>query len=87
MSEQRPELNDETKTDITEAEVKDEVILSRHQRSSKHNQSQSYIKVTDAYQPSNKDHDRVKKRMKQKNSAACNLKASKMIVLTVKWHT
>ena len=35
------------------------------------------MKVTDASQPNNKDDDRVKKSMKQINSAASNLKASK----------
>ena len=44
------------------------------------------MKVTDASQPNNKDDHRVKKSMKQKNSSASNLKASEMIVLTVKWH-
>ena len=43
------------------------------------------MKVADASQSNNKDDDRVKKSMKQKNSAAINLKTSKMIVLTVKW--
>ena len=33
--------DDETKADIIEAEVKDEVTLSRHQRSSKNNQPHS----------------------------------------------
>ena len=67
----------ETKTDIIETELKDEVTLSRHQRSSKHSQPHSCMRVTDTLQPNNKDDDRVKKSMKQKNSAASNLKALK----------
>ena len=66
--------DDETKTDI-ETELKDEVTLSRHQRSSKHSQPHSCMKVTGASQSNNKDDDRVKKSMKQKTSAASNLKA------------
>ena len=62
------------------------MTLSRHQRSIKHSQPHSCMKVTDASQPNNKDDHRVKKSMKQKNSSASNLKASEMIVLTVKWH-
>ena len=69
--------DDETKTDITEAEHKDEVTLSRHQRNSKHSQPHSCMKVTDTSQPNNKGDDRVKKSMKQKNSAASNLRALK----------
>ena len=69
--------DDETKTDITETEHKDEVTLSRHQRNSKHSQPHSCMKVTDTSQPNNKGDDRVKKSMKQKNSAASNLRALK----------
>ena len=36
------------------------------------------MKVTDVFQSNNKDDDRVKKSMKQKNSDASNLKASKV---------
>ena len=39
--------NDEIKTDIMEAKIKDEVTLSRHQRSSKHSQPHSCMKVTE----------------------------------------
>ena len=42
--------DDETKTDIIEAEVKDEMTLSRHRRSSKDSQPHSCMKVTDASQ-------------------------------------
>ena len=59
--------DDETKTDILEAEFEDEVTLSRHQRSSKHSQPHSCMKVTDVSQSNSKDDDRVKKSMKQKN--------------------
>ena len=76
--------DDERSTDILETEAKDEVTLSRRQRSCKHSQSHSCMKVADASQSNNKDDDRVKKSMKQKNSASINLKTSKMIVLTVK---
>ena len=69
---------DETKTDITDAKIKDKVTLSRHQRSSKHGQPHSCMKVTNVSQSNNKDEDKVKKSMKQKNSAASNLKASKV---------
>ena len=61
-----------------EAKIKDEVTLPRHQRSSKHSQPHSCMKVTDVSQSNNKDDDRVKKSMKQKNSDASNLKASKV---------
>ena len=70
--------NDETKTDIMEAKIKDEVKLSRHQRSSKHSQPHSGMKVTDVSQSNNKDDGRVKKSMKQKTSDASNLKTSKV---------
>ena len=49
--------DDETKTDITETEHKDEVTLSRHQRNSKHSQPHSCMKVTDTSQPNNKGDD------------------------------
>ena len=69
--------DDETKTDIMEAKIKDRVTLTRHQRSSKHSQPHCCMKVTDVSQSNNKD-DRVKKSMKQKNSDVSNLKASKV---------
>ena len=70
--------DDETKTDIIEPKIKDEVTLSRHQRSSKYSQPHCCMKVTDVSQSNNKDDDRGKKSMKQKNSDASNLKASKV---------
>ena len=70
--------DDATKTDIMEAKMEDEVTLSRHQRSSKHSQPHSCMKVTDVSQSNNKYDDRVKKSMKQKNSVASNLKTSKV---------
>ena len=70
--------DDETETDIMEAKIKDEVTLSRHQRSSKHSQPHSCMKVTDVSQSNNKDDDRVKKSMKQKNSDASKLQALKV---------
>ena len=70
--------DDKTKTDIMEAKIEDEVTLSRHQRSSKHSQPHSCMKVTDVSQSNNKDDDRVKKSMKPKNSVASNLKTSKV---------
>ena len=70
--------DDATKTDIMEAKMEDEVTLSRHQRSSKHSQPHSCMKVTDVSQSNNKDDDKVKKSMKQKNIDASNLKASKV---------
>ena len=70
--------DDETKTDIMEAKFEDEGTLSRHQRSSKHSQPHSCMKVTDVSQSNSKNDDRVKKNMKQKNSVASNLKASKV---------
>ena len=60
--------DDETKTDIVEAEVKDEVILSRHQGNIKHSQPQSCLEVTDASQSNDKEDDRVKKSTKKNNS-------------------
>ena len=56
--------DDETSTDIIETEVKDKVTLSRHQRSRKHSQFHSCMKVAAASQSNNKDDDRVKKSMK-----------------------
>ena len=61
-----------------EAKIKDEVTLPRHQRSSKHSQPHSCMKVTNVSQSNIKDDDRVKKSMKQKNSDTSNLKASKV---------
>ena len=61
-----------------EAKVKDGMTLSSYQRSSKHSQPHSCMKVTDVSQSNNKDDDRIKKSMKQKNSDASNLKASKI---------
>ena len=55
------------------------MTLSRQQRGSKHSQPHSCMKVTDASQSNIKDDDdRVKKSMKQKNSATSNLKALKV---------
>ena len=54
------------------------MTLSRHQRSSKHSQPHSCMKVTDVSQSNNKDDDKVKKSMMQKNIDARNLKASKV---------
>ena len=70
--------DDKTKTDILEAKIKDDMTLSSYQRSSKHSQPHSCMKVTDVSQSNNKDDDRIKKNMKQKNSDASNLKASKI---------
>ena len=46
--------DDETKTGLMEVKIKDEVTFSRHQRSSKHSQPRSCIKVTDVSQSTNK---------------------------------
>ena len=70
--------DDKTKTDILEAKIKDDMTLSSYQRSSKHSQPHSCMKVTDVSQSNDKDDDRIKKNMKQKNSDASNLKASKI---------
>ena len=59
--------DDKTKTDTMEAKIKDGMTLSSYQRSSKHSQPHSCMKVTDVSQSNNKDDDRIKKSMKQKN--------------------